>query len=87
MTQTHKQLKDIVAAQLQIHWTQFQREHPQLAAAIERTRLIESTVARITDDPQYQHAMRLAAQDEGMQETVEKLTDLADRWLRGALGL
>jgi hypothetical protein len=87
MTPPQKQLKDIVAAQLEIHWTQFQQEHPHLAAAIERTRLIESTVARITDDPQYKHAMRLAAQDEGMQETVEKLKDLADRWLRAALGL
>ena len=80
-------LRQVVADRLDIHWTQFEREHPHLAAAIERVRLIDSTVNRIADDPAYAQAMAGAAQDEGAMDVMESLSAIADRWLKVVLGL
>ncbi len=80
-------LERVVADRLNIHWTQFQREHPYLAASIQRTRLVGSTVERIAHDPDYLRAMESAGWDEAALEAAGRLTTIADRWVRRALGL
>ncbi len=80
-------LREVVAARLDENWAQFERMHPHLAAAIERTRLIESTVHRIAADPAYGQAVEAAAKDEAAAELLGKLSAIADRWLRIILGI
>jgi hypothetical protein len=80
-------LKDIVTAQVDLRWEDFAQAHPQLAAAVERTVLIDSAVARIADDPAYQAAMQAAAADEATAAAAGQLIDLVDRWVRRLLAL
>ncbi len=88
MTRPNTQhLRQIVADRLDIHWTQFAREHQHLAAAIERTRLVDSAVRSITNDPSYVHAQKAATQDETFLDGMDGVTALADRWVRRLLGL
>ncbi len=57
-------LRDLVAARVEGRWTQWAQEHPHLAEAIDRTRLVEVAVTRLRDDEQFKAAMRQADLDE-----------------------
>lgn len=76
------ELKDLVARHLDLSWDGFAREHPGLAAAIERTRLIETVVHELDRDPQFREAMAAADRDERILATALQLVDAVDRQVR-----
>lgn len=78
-------LRDVVAAQLDRQWAVWARDHPHLAAAIDRTRLIDAAAARLRDDPAFIEALRQADLDEHRLAEAAKLLALAERWVRGIL--
>jgi hypothetical protein len=57
-------LRDVVAKQIDRRWSQWAKAHPHLAAVIDRTTLIDSTVAELQDDPAFADAMQQADLDE-----------------------
>lgn len=80
-------LRDLVAERIDAAMDVFAREHPHLADAIERVKLIESTVHRLADDAEYQRAMEQAAADETLLDAAGQVVELVDRYVMKALGL
>lgn len=78
-------LRDLLAERVVLNWEQFAREHPSLAASIDRVELIESVVTRLADDPQYQRAMELAGRDELELAASAEVLAAVDAWVRKAL--
>lgn len=78
-------LRQRVERQLNLQWTEWSASHPNLAAAIDRTRLIETTVQRIRDDMAFREAMRNADLDEAKLAAAERLLAELDRAVRRAL--
>ncbi len=78
----HTSLRDLVADRLGARWPDFAREHPNLAAALDRTSLVERTVAYLRDDPAYTEALREAALDEA---TLARAAALLERIERAVL--
>ncbi len=81
-----EQLRDLVADRLDKHWSDWAAAHPNLAEAIDRTRLIESAVGNLRDDPRFAEAMRQAAVDEAALQAAVRIVDAAERWVRRLLG-
>ena len=73
---TVQPLRDLVARQLDVHWDRFARDHPHLAAAVERVTLIQSAVQTLRADPEFQQALRQAAVD---QATLTATQEVAKR--------
>ena len=80
-------LREIVERRLGGRWSEFAQQHPHLAAAIDRTRLIEATVQRLEEDERFVQAMREADLDEAKLTAAAQVLDQADRWLRRLLPL
>lgn len=81
------ELRDLLTDRIGLKWDEFSREHPGLAASIDRVQLIESTVTRLADDPQYQRAMELAGQDEALLGASAEVVAIVEVWARRALAL
>ncbi|MEX0775197.1 MAG: hypothetical protein WD042_05725 [Phycisphaeraceae bacterium] len=80
-------LHDLVATRINQRWDAFAAAHPQLAKAIDRTVLVESTVARLRDDPAFARAMAQAELDEVQLAAVARVLDLAEKWIARALAV
>lgn len=65
MSPTHETqpLRDLVAGRIDGRWDAWAKRHSHLAAAIDRTQLVESTVRRLRDDPAFAKALRRAEID------------------------
>jgi hypothetical protein len=74
-------LRDVVASRIDGRWSQWAKAHPHLAAVIDRTTLIDSTVAELRDDPAFQDAMQQAHLDEANLARAESVLQQADRLL------
>jgi hypothetical protein len=82
-----QRLRDIIARRMDLHWPRFAEQHPNLAAAVERSMLIDSAVDSLADDPQFRAAMRRASVDDAVLDAAAKLLDLADRAIGRAMGI
>ncbi|MHB1156103.1 MAG: hypothetical protein ACYC26_04610 [Phycisphaerales bacterium] len=80
-------LRQLVQQQVDIRWDDFARKHPHLAAAIDRSVLIDSAVKRLADDPAYRAAMDQAAKDEAAMAVGAKIVELVETWVTRLLGL
>lgn len=78
-------LRDVIEAQLDRQWTAWAHDHPHLAAAIDRARLVDTAVARLRDDPAFVEALRRADLDEARLAEAARVLDLAQRWVRDVL--
>lgn len=78
-------LRDLVEQRLAGRWEDWARDHPALAAAIDRTRLIEQTVELVRDDPRFRAAMREADVDEAKLALMARMLEQIDRWIMLAL--
>jgi hypothetical protein len=76
METTH--LRDLVEQRINQRWVDWSRAHPNLAAAIDRTRLIEASIERLRDDPTFVQAMNAAAVDEHRVAAMERLVSLVE---------
>jgi hypothetical protein len=82
MSMTLTSLRDVVAKRIDRRWSQWAKAHPHLAAVIDRTTLIDSTVAELHSDPSFAAAMQQADLDEtrlaqaaSVMEQAESLLD------------
>jgi hypothetical protein len=76
METTH--LRDLVEQRINQRWADWSRAHPNLAEAIDRTRLVETSVERLRDDPRFMQAMNAAAVDEHRVAAMERLVSLVE---------
>jgi len=83
MTQRFTSLRDVVANRIDGRWSQWAKAHPHLAAVIDRTTLVDSTVAELRDDPAFQQAMQAANLDEAglvqAEQVIQQAEHLLDR--------
>lgn len=86
-TTTLTPMRDLIEQRLAGRWADWAREHPALAAAIDRTKLIEQSVELVRDDPGFAAAMRAADLDEARLAAAAQLLDQIDRWIAIALPL
>ncbi|MEX0745362.1 MAG: hypothetical protein WD118_07140 [Phycisphaeraceae bacterium] len=87
MTTRITPLRDVIEKQLDVQWTQWSQKHPNLAAAIDRTRLVEATVHQVHDDPAFQRAMREASLDAAQLAAAAKLLGQVDQVIQQVLRL
>lgn len=84
---TQTSLRQLVQQQVDVKWEDFAQKHPHLAAAVDRSTLIDSTVERLADDPAYRAAMDQAAKDEAAGTVGAKVVELVETWVTRLLGL
>lgn len=82
-----KSLHEVIAHRLEAPLADFARQHPHLAAAVDRMALVESTVRRLSDDPEYRRAMEQAAVDDATLEATARVAALIDRCVTRLLGI
>lgn len=87
MSTNTQELRDLVEQRIQIQWDAFAAKHPHLANAIDRVSLIETSVERLLDDPEYRQATDAAAQDKASLGVAGQAVDLIDRWVTRLLGI
>ena len=51
---TSRSLRDVVADKVNAKWNEWAAAHPQLARVVDRTRLIESTVVQLRQEPAFE---------------------------------
>ncbi|MEM9417489.1 MAG: hypothetical protein AAGA25_00360 [Planctomycetota bacterium] len=85
MTTHTKRLRGLVEAKLDEHWLTWSQNHPHLAAAIGRTRLIDLAVDRLRDDPAFIQAMQQASIDQHVLDRSSRLHQLIEEWTRRVL--
>lgn len=78
---TSTPLRDLVSDQLDRHWLAWAEQHPHLARAIDRTRLVQSAVENLRDDLTFQSAMERANLDEHRLAEAARVLALAERWV------
>jgi len=86
-TTTTKLLRDLVEQKIDQRWSDFARQHPHLAEAIQRTRLVESTVQSLRTNDDYRAAMEAAGRDEALLAAALRLSQTVEQWIDRALGL
>lgn len=79
-------LQEIVAERVGMRWEQFAAEHPNLAAAVERVRLIEHGVRQIERQEVYRQAMEAAGRDEAVLAAAARLVQAIDTWVGRTIG-
>jgi hypothetical protein len=72
-------LRDLVRDELDQHWLTFAQQHPNLAAAIDRVRLVEAAVQSLRDDPAFRAALLRADLDERRLADAARLLPLLRR--------
>lgn len=82
---TSRPLRDLVQSRLGLRWPRFARDHPHLAEAIDRTRLIESGLQRLEEDAALRDAMRRADIDEAALAAALQVVERADSLLERLL--
>jgi hypothetical protein len=84
---TIRNLRDLIDEKIDGQWSQWSKAHPNLAEAIDRARLIESSVELLRNDPDYIEAMRSAGLDEAKLAAAASILNRADQIIRRALSL
>lgn len=80
-------LRDLVSDDLDQHWVAWSSQHPHLAAAIDRVRLVDAAVDSLRTDPAFAAALRRADLDEHRLGQAARILDLARQHLRQLLPL
>ncbi len=78
-------LRELVERRMERPWSDWAAAHPHLAAAIDRSRLIEQTVARLREDPQVERAMREADLSASQLEAAARVLERLERLVGLAL--
>ena len=71
-------LRDVVEQRINQRWSAFVEAHPHLAAVIDRTRLVESAVQRLRDEPEFRAAMQEAGLDEAKLAAAARILERAE---------
>ena len=84
---TTRDLHSLVGDKIDVLWSDWSTRHPHLARAIDRTRLVESTVQRVREDPAFIQAMRDADLDEAKLNLAACVLERASQLISEALPL
>ena len=84
---TTRDLHSLVGDKIDVLWSDWSTRHPHLARAIDRARLVETTVQRVRDDPEFIQAMRDAGLDEVKLNLAAGILERANRLIGEALPL
>ena len=80
-------LRDVIESRLDQRWEEFAAAHPSLAAAIDRTRLLDNAVQSMRDDPEFQALLTGADLDEAKLAAAAKAVAIIEKLLTRALAL
>jgi hypothetical protein len=76
-------VKSEVARAIRGEWPAFAASHPNLAAALDETLLLDSAITSLADDPEYREAMATAEAIGAGADVVSNLIQrLVSQWLR-----
>ena len=78
-------LRELVEARVDVRWSQWCARHPNLGAAIDRVRLVESAVASLEASDEYRAALRAADLDEAKLAAAARVLDVVERVVTRAL--
>ncbi len=84
---TTHDLRSLISEKIDLRWSDWSSQHPHLALAIDRTRLVESAVDLLRQDPEFIQAMREADLDEAKLALAASILDRADQLIRNSLPL
>ncbi len=82
---TTHDLRSLIREKIDYRWSDWAEQHPHLARAIDRTRLVESAVELLREDPEFIRAMHEADLDEAKLAFAIRILDRADQFIRDAL--
>lgn len=74
-------LRDVVSQKLGVRWEAWAVDHPHLAAAIDRMKLVESAVSSLREDREFQEAMRQADLDEAKLAAAARVLEQVEAWV------
>ena len=80
-------LRDVISDKVNARWNEWAAAHPNLARVVDRTRLVESTVVQLRNEPAFIEAMRQADLDEDKLVAAAKLLEQTDRLIGMVLAL
>lgn len=80
-----KSLRELVETSVNMQWDAWASRHPNLARAIDRTKLVDATVERLRDEPALVAAMARADVDEATLSAVLRLLAEVQRLVGRAL--
>lgn len=75
-------LRELIEHRLGDRWTRFADEHPNLAASIDRVRLVESGVEQLRRDPRFLAALREADLDEAQLALAARALERVERTIQ-----
>ncbi|MFP4144566.1 MAG: hypothetical protein ACOCTI_07520 [Phycisphaeraceae bacterium] len=81
-----KMLRDLVQQRVGRRWLAWAQAHPHLAEVIDRTRLVEATVARLSGDEELRSALERANLDEAQLAAAARLLEKAESAVDRVLG-
>lgn len=84
---TTHDLHSLIRDKIDGRWSDWSARHPDLASAIDKTQLVESTTALLRDDPDFIEAMRMADLDEAKLAAAANILDRANQSIRKSLPL
>lgn len=84
---TTQDLRSLISEKIRGRWSDWAKKHPNLAEAIDRTRLVESAVELLRNDPEFIQAMHAADLDDAKLAAAARILDHADRVIRQTLPL
>ncbi len=85
-TPANMPLRELVSSRVNQRFEDWAREHPHLARAIDRTKMIESATLRLRDDPEFQQALREADLNEQQLMLAGRVLEVVERLVRRVLG-
>ncbi|MCC7204876.1 MAG: hypothetical protein IT441_07330 [Phycisphaeraceae bacterium] len=74
-------LRDVVSQRLTSRWEAWAVDHPHLAAAIDRMKLIDSAVQSLREDAEFREAMRQADLDEAKLAAAARVLERIEGWV------
>ena len=87
MTLTTRPLRDVLEDRITQRWQQWAQSHPRLAEVIDRTRLVETTVASLDADPDVRAAFRESHVNEHQLREAIRVLRLIDNVVARSLPL
>lgn len=74
-----KNLRELVSGALEQRWEQWAKEHPCLASAVDRVRLVEMAVAEARKDPVVRQALLEAERNSGVLAAAGGVVELVGK--------
>jgi len=81
-----KSLRELVSTAVEQRWEDWAKEHPHLASAVDRVRLVETVLAEARTDPAVRQALLHAGRDGGALTAAAEVVGWVERAVGTVLG-